>query len=102
MAVEQFSKSDKEGLKSATDSDANEGAGTWRDYVVDISGLWDVAEVESEVNPERRDPEPLMTAKANESFWRMCDQAAGPGREPDWEEHLKTIDEARKRGLPGV
>ena len=102
MAIEQFSKSDKEGRKSASDPGANEGAGTWRDYVVDIAGLWDGAEVESEVNLERRDPEPLMTVEANESFWRMCDQAAGPGREPDWEEHLKTIDAARKRGLPEV
>ncbi len=35
-------------------------------------------------------------------FFRMCDERAGPGREPDWEEHLKVINESRSQGLPDV
>ena len=33
-----------------------------------------------------------------EAFWRECDAQPGPEREPDWEEHLKTIDAARRSG----
>ena len=33
-----------------------------------------------------------------EAFWRECDEQAGPGREPDWEEHLKAINASRSRG----
>ena len=35
-------------------------------------------------------------------FWEKCDAAAGPGREPDWEEHLKVINASRMSGLPNV
>ena len=35
-------------------------------------------------------------------FFKRCDERAGPGREPDWEEHLKVINESRSRGLPDV
>ena len=33
------------------------------------------------------------------AFWEKCDSKAGSGREPDWEEHLKVINESRARGL---
>ena len=33
------------------------------------------------------------------AFWERCDAEAGPGREPDWEEHLKVINESRARGF---
>ncbi len=33
-----------------------------------------------------------------EAFWRECDKQAGPGREPDWEEHLKVINASRSSG----
>ena len=37
-----------------------------------------------------------------EAFWRKCDEHAGPGREPDWEEHLKVINEEMGRGSSGT
>ena len=35
-----------------------------------------------------------------EAFWRELDAQPGPEREPDWEDHLKTINESRSRGAP--
>lgn len=35
-------------------------------------------------------------------FFRVCTERAGPGSEPDWEEHLKVINESRSKGLPDV
>ena len=32
-----------------------------------------------------------------EEFFRECDALEGPDREPDWEEHLRVIDESRRR-----
>ena len=36
------------------------------------------------------------------AFFRDISANAGPGPEPDWEEHLKNIDESRRQGLPEV
>ena len=36
------------------------------------------------------------------AFFEECHERAGPGREPDWEEHLRVINESRSRGLPDV
>ena len=33
-----------------------------------------------------------------EEFFRACDGLEGPGREPDWEEHLGVMEESRRRG----
>ena len=33
-----------------------------------------------------------------EAFWRECDKQSGPGREPDWEEHLRVINASRGTG----
>ena len=33
-----------------------------------------------------------------EEFFRACDELEGPGREPDWEEHLRVMEESRRRG----
>ncbi|MYI83381.1 MAG: hypothetical protein F4056_08890 [Chloroflexi bacterium] len=33
-----------------------------------------------------------------EAFFRESNAKAGPGREPDWEEHLATMSESRLRG----
>ena len=32
-----------------------------------------------------------------EEFFRECDALEGPDQEPDWEEHLRVIDESRRR-----
>ena len=37
----------------------------------------------------------LRTPDELETFFRACDADAGPGREPDWEEHLATMRESR-------
>ncbi len=44
----------------------------------------------------------FQSAEELQEFWKRCDAVAGPGREPDWEEHLKAINESRSRGLPDV
>ena len=41
----------------------------------------------------------LKTAEEMRAFWAQCDAAAGPGREPDWEEHLRVINESRAQGF---
>lgn len=33
-----------------------------------------------------------------DEFFRECDALEGPDREPDWEQHLKVMDESRRRG----
>ncbi|MCY4435931.1 MAG: antitoxin [Chloroflexi bacterium] len=35
-------------------------------------------------------------------FFAECSDREGPGREPDWEEHLRTLRESITSGLPGV
>ena len=36
------------------------------------------------------------------AFLHECSANSGLEREPDWEEHLKNIDESRRQGLPDV
>lgn len=102
MAIEQFSKSDKEWRRRASDLDSDDQEVTWLDFVVDISGLWDGDERGDEVTLKPHEPAQPMSAEENEAFWQKCDEIAGPGRELDWEEHLKAINESRMRGLPDV
>ena len=33
-------------------------------------------------------------------FFRRCNERAGPGPEPDWEEYLEILNESKLRGLP--
>lgn len=42
---------------------------------------------------------PFSSRAEMEEFFRACDALDGPESEPDWEEHLGTIDAAR-RGDP--
>ena len=47
----------------------------------------------------------FKTREDLEAFWRECDEAnarAGIEREPDWEEHLKVLDEEMGRGSSGT
>ncbi len=102
MAIERSSKSDKEWRQRASDLDTGEGEVTWRDFLVDLSPLWEGDEGDAEVTLEPREVKGFQTKEEFEEFWKRCDEVAGPGREPDWEEHLKTINESRMRGLPDV
>ena len=36
------------------------------------------------------------------AFLEECSANSGLEREPDWEEHLRNIDESRRQGLPDV
>lgn len=52
---------------------------------------------------ERKQQTRVFESEADlEAFWRECDERAGPGREPDWEEHLKVINASRSKGLPST
>jgi len=44
--------------------------------------------------------EPFRSAADAEDFFAACDAREGSGIEPDWEEHLKVINESRSRGVP--
>ena len=37
-----------------------------------------------------------------QEFFAACDEHHGPGREPDWEEHLETMRRSRKDGESGT
>ena len=37
-----------------------------------------------------------------EAFFRWCDTLDGPPVEPDWEEHLETINRSRQSGSSGT
>ena len=58
-----------------------------------------------------RQHSPQATASADDrfrsveelrAFFREVAANAGPGPEPDWEEHLRNIEESRRQGLPEV
>ena len=51
---------------------------------------------------DRYRKEPFKSKEELEEFWRQCAARQGPEREPDWEEHLKVINESRSKGLPDV
>ena len=43
---------------------------------------------------------PFGCAADAEDFFAACDAREGSGVEPDWEEHLKVINQSRSRGVP--
>lgn len=50
----------------------------------------------------RRRADPFATAEDLDAFFRECDARAGPGREPDWDEHLAAMAASRARGASGT
>ena len=44
----------------------------------------------------------FRTIEDLEAFFEKCSLLEGPGVEPDWEEHLRTINESKSSGLPDV
>ena len=46
--------------------------------------------------------EPFDSPVDLEAFFDRCDALEGPKSEPEWEEHLKVIDQSRKRGAPNT
>ena len=49
---------------------------------------------------ERQKVKRFKTAEDVRAFFERVHAEAGPGREPDWEEHLAVINESKMRGLP--
>ena len=47
---------------------------------------------ENQASKALRSPEDL------EGFFHTCDELDGPDREPDWEDHLETINDSRGNG----
>ena len=45
---------------------------------------------------ERRRSDSFASQEQLEEFFRECDALNGPDREPDWEEHLRTIQVSRE------
>lgn len=45
---------------------------------------------------------PFESVEELEEFFRQSDERRGDGVEPDWEDHLKVINESKMRGLPEV
>ena len=52
---------------------------------------------------EARGPDKRFTSVEElREFFRTRTGLDGPEREPDWEEHLRTLDESIRQGLPDV
>lgn len=62
---------------------------------------WLRAAAHQRLRRQRRDGAFKGTADLEE-FFKTCDALGGPGREPDWEEHLALINDSRHRGATGT
>ena len=51
---------------------------------------------------QRQSVERFESPEDLKRFFAECSKREGPGREPDWEEHLRTLRESITGGLPGV
>ena len=51
---------------------------------------------------ERQRVERFESPEDLKRFFNECDARRGPGVEPDWEEHLRTLHESITDGLPNV
>ena len=49
-----------------------------------------------------KEPERFKSVEELMAFLKECSANSGLEREPDWEEHLRNIDESRRQGLPDV
>ena len=47
---------------------------------------------------ERQHAKPFEAPEDVKEFFRMCDALEGPEAEPDWEAHLRVINEVRAAG----
>ena len=48
---------------------------------------------------ERQRANPFESPTQLEDFFHACDDLDGPEREPEWDEHLRTISESRGSGV---
>ncbi len=103
MASGRSWKSDKERRLGASDLDSDSGDDgvTWLDFAPPLSFGHFPRERGKTGAPGagRRGFAKASIEEEFEEFWKRCDEIAVLGREPDWEVHLKTINESRMRGL---
>ena len=52
--------------------------------------------------PKTKEPERFKSVEELRAFFAEISARSGHGPEPDWEEHLRNIDESRRQGLPDV
>ncbi len=50
----------------------------------------------------RQGAERFNSSEDLKRFFRKCSEREGPGTEPDWEEHLRTLHESITGGLPSA
>ncbi len=51
---------------------------------------------------ERQRSQRFESPEQVEEFFRMCDSLPGPDAEPEWEEHLRVMNESRLSGSTGT
>ena len=52
---------------------------------------------------EARQHDKIFTSEGDyREFFRRCAEIEGPEREPDWDEHLRVMNESRSRGATGT
>ena len=51
---------------------------------------------------ERQRFKPFESSEDIKEFFKACDALEGPETEPDWEEHLRIINESRASGATGT
>ena len=51
---------------------------------------------------ERQRSQLFETPDQLEEFFQACDALEGPGTEPEWDEHLRVMNESRLRGSTGT
>ena len=51
---------------------------------------------------QRERPEPFTSSEDVREFLAAHDESGSGLREPDWEEHLKTLDESKLAGISGT
>ena len=66
-------------------------------------GAWLVKVARQRVETPRPDQRaPFKSREELQAFWKWCDAQNNLEREPDWEEHLRNMDESIREGLPDV
>ena len=51
---------------------------------------------------ERQRSKPFESSEDIREFFKTCDALEGPETEPDWEEHLRILNESRASGATGT
>ncbi len=70
-----------------------------------IAAAWEWI-IDEKKGPSRGEPRKKMRPfKSRDEMWAFFSEISArhePEREPDWEEHLRVMDESRRKGLPDV